>query len=69
MYEPGFFAFADQLKAISKSGDPRELGERHVDFEAFRPTPGPRSTTAIARKGGVPPTTPSRCSRSWFWEI
>ena len=64
MYEPGFFAFVDQLKAISQSGDPLEFIKRHVDFEAFRPTPGPRSTTATVRKAGVRLAIPSRCSRS-----
>ena len=61
MYEPSLFAFADQLKAISKSGDPLELVARNVDFEAFRPTPGPRSTAAIVRKAGVRPAIPSPC--------
>ena len=51
MYEPGFFAFTDRSKAVSKSGDPLELIERHVDFEAFRPASGLRSTAPTVRKG------------------
>ena len=68
MYEPGLFAFTDQSKTISKSGDPLAIVDSHVDFEVFRPTPEPRSTVAIVRKAGVRPTIPSRWSRFWPWE-
>ena len=58
MYEPGFFAFTDQLKAISKSGDPLELIARHVDFEAFRPTLEAALDYGERPKGGRPPYDP-----------
>ena len=61
MREPRSFAFTDQLKVVSKSGDPPEFVERHVDFEAFRPASGPRSIAAV-RKAGIRPAIPPRCS-------
>ena len=48
MYEPGFFAFAGQLKVIS----------RHVDFEAFRPTLEAALDYGDRPKGGRPPYDP-----------
>ena len=58
MYEPGFFAFTDQLKAISKSGDPLELVERHIDFEVFRPALEAALGYGDRPKGGRPPYDP-----------
>ena len=58
MYEPGFFAFTDQLKAISKSGDPLELVERYIDFEVFRPALEAALDYGDRPKGGRPPCDP-----------
>ena len=58
MYELGFFAFAAQMKAISKSGGPLELIERLVDFEAFRPTLDAALDYGDRPKGGRPPYDP-----------
>ena len=64
MYEPRFFALADQLKAISKAGDPLELIGRHIDFEAYRPTLEAALDCAERPIGERPPYDPVTMSRS-----
>ncbi|SDA36972.1 IS5 family transposase [Sphingomonas sp. NFR15] len=58
MRQAGLFGLSDHMKRLSADGDPLEVLERVVDFEAFRPTLVAALAYSDGTKGGRPPYDP-----------
>ena len=58
MRQKGLFGLSDHLKRLSAHGDPLEVLDRVVDFEAFRPTLTSALGYSDGSKGGRPANDP-----------
>jgi len=58
MRQAGFFGLSDHLKRLSAHGDPLEVLDLVVDFEAFRPMLDAVPSYSDGAKGGRPPYDP-----------
>lgn len=58
MRQAGLFGLPDHLRKLSETGDPLEVLEEVVDFEAFRPTLEAALAYSDGSQGGRPPYDP-----------
>ena len=58
MTQHGFFDVDERLKRVSDLGDPLEVMDEIIDFEAFRPVLDKALKRSDRRKGGRPPFDP-----------